>query len=198
MTYSIIGTGEVGSALASFFVKAGIKVGVANSRGVDAAKSVASKLGESVVAKSLADAVKADVIFIAVPFEKFGDVAAALPDCAGKTVVDVTNASTTPAEAQEASGHMSSEVNAERVPGAKLVKAFNQLPVKDLTRRVPDGGKRVIFVSSDHADASAKVARLTEELGFVPIEVGKLGEGGRLIQAPNALTFQNLIEFEKK
>jgi predicted dinucleotide-binding enzyme len=93
---------------------------------------------------------------------------------------------------------MSSEVNAERVPGAKLVKAFNQLPVKDLTRRVPDGGKRVIFVSSDHTDASAKVARLTEELGFVPIEVGKLGEGGRLIQAPNALTFQNLIEFEKK
>ena len=197
MTYSIIGTGEVGSALASFFVKAGIKVGVANSRGVDAAKSVASKLGESVVAKSLADAVKADVIFIAVPFEKFGDVAAALPDWAGKTVVDVTNASTTPAEAQEASGHMSSEVNAERVPG-RDVGELCEIALKDLTRRVPDGGKRVIFVSSDHADASAKVARLTEELGFVPIEVGKLGEGGRLIQAPNALTFQNLIEFEKK
>jgi hypothetical protein len=93
---------------------------------------------------------------------------------------------------------MSSEVNAERVPGAKLVKAFNQLPVKDLTSRVPDGGKRVIFVSSDHADASAKIARLTEELGFAPIEVGKLGDGGRLIRAPNALTFQNLIKFEKK
>ena len=51
------------------------------------------------------------------------------------------------------------------------------------------GGKRVVFVSSDDEDASAKVARLAERLGFAPIEVGRLGEGGRLIQAPNALVF---------
>ena len=51
-----------------------------------------------------------------------------------------------------------------------------------------------MFISSDHKDASAKVASLAEALGFSPIEVGKIGEGGRLIQAPNALVFQDLIK----
>jgi hypothetical protein len=54
-----------------------------------------------------------------------------------------------------------------------------------------------VFISSDHEDASKTVARLAELLGFAPIEVGKLDEGGRLIQAKNALVFQNLIKFEK-
>jgi len=200
MSYSIIGSGGVGSTLASYFAKAGIEVDLANSRGADAVEPVAKKLGQGVVAKSLDDALKADVIVIAVPFLKFRDVASALPGWTGKIVIDVTNAYTLPAEVQEAEfgARTSSEANAKRVPGAKLVKAFNQLPVKDLASPVPDGGKRVVFVSSDDEDASAKVARLVKDLGFAPIEVGKLSEGGRLIQAPNALAFQDLIKFEKK
>jgi hypothetical protein len=200
MSYSIIGSGGVGSTLASYFAKAGIEVALANSRGADAVEPVAKKFGQGVVAKSLDDALKADVIVIAVPFLKFKDVASALPGWTGKIVIDVTNAYTLPAEAQEAEfgARTSSEANAERVPGAKLVKAFNQLPVKELGSPVPNGGKRVVFVSSDDEDASAKVARLVKDLGFAPIEVGKLGEGGRLIQAPNALAFQDLIKFEKK
>ena len=200
MSYSIIGSGGVGSTLASYFAKAGIEVALANSRGADAVEPVAKKLGQGVVAKSLDDALKADVIVIAVPFLKFKDVAWALPGWTGKIVIDVTNAYTLPAEVQEAEfgARTSSEANAKRVPGAKLVKAFNQLPVKDLSSPVPDGGKRVVFVSSDDEDASAKVARLVKDLGFAPIEVGKLSEGGRLIQAPNALAFQDLIKFEKK
>jgi predicted dinucleotide-binding enzyme len=200
VSYSIIGTGGVGSTLASYFAKDGIEVALANTRGADAVEPVARKLGQGVVAKSLDEALKADVIFIAVPFLKFKDVASALPDWTGKIVIDVTNAFTLPAEVQEAEfgARTSSEANAERVPGAKVVKAFNQLAVKDLASPVPAGGKRVVFVSSDDEDASAKVARLAERLGFAPIEVGRLGEGGRLIQAPNALVFQDLIKFEKK
>ena len=200
MSYSIIGTGDVGSTLASFFANAGIKVALANGRGANAVEPVAKKIGRNVVAKSLDDALKADVIVIAVPFLKFKDVASALPDWTGKVVIDVTNAFTLPAEVQKAEfgKRTSSEANAERVPGAKVVKAFNQLPVKDLASPVPNGGKRVVFVSSDDEDASAKVARLVKDLGFAPIEVGKLGEGGRLIQAPNALALQDLIKFEKK
>jgi predicted dinucleotide-binding enzyme len=200
MSYSIIGTGGVGSTLASYFAKDGIEVALANTRGADAVEPVARKLGQGVVAKSLDEALKADVIFIAVPFLKFKDVASALPDWTGKSVIDVTNAFTLPADVQEAEfgARPSSEANAERVPGAKLVKAFNQLAVKDLASPVPAGGKRVVFVSSDDEDASAKVARLAERLGFAPIEIGRLSEGGRLIQAPNALVFQDLIKFEKK
>jgi predicted dinucleotide-binding enzyme len=115
-------------------------------------------------------------------------------------VIDVTNAFRLPAEVQEAelNGRLSSEVNAERVPGAELVKAFNQLPMKALSSAVPDGGRRVVFMSSDYEDASAEVGRLAEGLGFAPIGVGKISEGGRLIQAPNALVLQDLIKFGTK
>jgi predicted dinucleotide-binding enzyme len=200
MSYSIIGTGSVGSTLASFLAKAGIEVGLANTKGAEAVEPLAGKLGRSVVAKSLDDALKADVIFFAVQFLQFKDVASARSDWTGKIAIDVTNAFKLPPEVMEAelNGRLSSEVNAERVPGAKLVKAFNQLPMNVLSSPVPAGGRRVVFISSDDKDASAKVARLAEELGFAPIEVGKIGEGGRLIQVGNALVFQDLIKFEKR
>ena len=92
-----------------------------------------------------------------------------------------------PPEVQQAEyqEQLISEVNAERVPGAKLVKAFNQLPFKVLASPLPDNvGRKVVFVASDHEDASATVAALAESLGFATTEVGKIAEGGRLIQAP--------------
>jgi predicted dinucleotide-binding enzyme len=199
MSYSIIGTGNVGETLAAFFAKAGIEVGLANTKGAEAVKPLARELGGKVVAKSLDEAFKADGIIFAVPFLNFKNVGSARPDWTEKIVVDVTNAFLLPPEVQdkELQGRLSSEVNAERVPGAKLVKAFNQLPMKVLSSPVPGGGRRVVFVASDHTDASATVARLAEDLGFAPIEVGKIADGGRLIQARNALVFQDLVKFGK-
>lgn len=196
MTYSIIGTGGVGRTLASFFVKAGIEVGMANTRGTTAVEPVAKELGPNVVAQSIDDALAADVIFFAVQFLDFKTVGALKPDWSGKIVVDVTNAAFLPQDVQdrELQGRLSSHVNADRVPGAKLVKAFNQLPMQALVATVPDGGRRVIFIASDHDDASADIARLTEQLGFAAIQLGGIGEGGRLIQARNALVFQNLVK----
>jgi 8-hydroxy-5-deazaflavin:NADPH oxidoreductase len=198
MSYSIIGTGTVGRTLAGFFAKAGVKVTLANTRGPQAVEPIARQLGGKVAPASLDEALDADIIFFAVPFLNFKDVGSIKPDWTGKIVVDVTNASLGPQDIRHKvlQGRLSSEVNAEHVPGAKLVKAFNQLPMKVLSSPVPTGGKRVVFISSNHEDASAKVAGLAKELGFAPIEVGKVGEGGRLIQARNALVFQDLIKFE--
>jgi 8-hydroxy-5-deazaflavin:NADPH oxidoreductase len=69
------------------------------------------------------------------------------------------------------------------------------LPMKGLVAPVaiPDG-RRVVFVSSDDQASSALVAKLVFDLGYAPIELGKIAEGGRLIQARNALIFQNLIK----
>jgi predicted dinucleotide-binding enzyme len=97
----------------------------------------------------------------------------------------------------ELKGRPSSLVNAGRVPGAALVKAFNHLPMKTLTSPVPDGGKRVLFVSSDDEGASAKVAQLIDKLGFAPIEIGALTEGGMAMQPPKGLVFHDLIQFPK-
>jgi len=199
MTYSIVGTGNVGQTLASFFAKAGVEVALANTRGPEAVEPIAKQLGGKIVASSFDEALEAEIIFFAVQFLSFKDVGSVKPDWTGKIVIDVTNAAFLPQEVQdrELQGRLSSEVNAGRVPGAKLVKAFNQLPMQVLSSPVPDGGKRVVFISSDHENASAKVAGLAGALGFAPIEVGKIGEGGRLIQAKNALAFQDLIRFQK-
>jgi 8-hydroxy-5-deazaflavin:NADPH oxidoreductase len=198
MTYAIIGAGLVGGTLARFFAAKDIPVLIANSRGPETLAEAATEIGPSVTAATVAEAVRADIILIAVGALAFKDVGAVLPDWSGKIVVDVTNAFMLPPEAQQAEyhGRLTSEVNAERVPGAKLVKAFNQLPFKVLASPLPDDvGRRVVFVSSDHEDASATVAALVESLGFAAIEVGKIAEGGRLIQARAPLVFQNLIKY---
>jgi 8-hydroxy-5-deazaflavin:NADPH oxidoreductase len=198
MKFSIVGAGLVGKTLAGIFARQGVEVLIANSRGPDSLTAMAAELGPHVVPVTVDRALDADVVIFAVGFLNFKEVAAKRPDWTGKIVVDVTNAFTLPAEVQqtELHGRLSSEVNAERVRGAKLVKAFNQLPMRSLIAPLPDStGRRVVFVASDHEDASTEVSRLAERLGFAPIEVGKIAEGGRLIQARAALVFQNLIKY---
>ena len=197
MTYAIIGSGTVGTTLARLFAAKAIPVLIANSRGPDTLSDLAAELGSSVTPVGAQKAIGADIILVAVGSVAFKDIGALREDWSGRIVVDVTNGFMLPPEVQEAEfhGRLTSEVNAERVPGAKLVKAFNQLPLKVLAAPVPAGGLRVVFVSSDHEDASSAVAKLVEDLGFAPIEVGKLAEGGRLIQARAPLVFQNLVQY---
>ena len=198
MTYAIIGSGTVGATLARFFAAKDIPVRIANSRGPETLKELAAELGSAVTPVTPVEAVEADIVLVAVGSVAFKDVGALRHDWSGKIVVDVTNGFMLPPEVQEAEfhGRLTSEVNAERVPGGKLVKAFNQLPLKVLAAPLPDDvGRRVIFVSSDHEDASATVAELADKLGFASIEVGRIAEGGRLIQARAPLVFQNLIKY---
>jgi len=200
MRYSIVGTGNVGRALAGHFARQQIEVAIANSRGPASIADLVKELGPSIIATTLDAALDADVIFFAVGFLQFKDIAAARTDWSGKIVIDATNAFMLPPDVQEKElrGRLSSEVNADRLPGAKLVKAFNQLPAKVLASPPPNNhGRRVIFISSDHGDASAEVAALAERLGFAPIEVGKIAEGGRLIQARGPLVLQNLVKYEQ-
>ena len=68
MTYSIIGTGNVGKALARQFARSGISVGIANTRGPDSIASIVEELGDKVVPLALQEALKAEVIILAVPF----------------------------------------------------------------------------------------------------------------------------------
>ena len=198
MTYAIIGTGTVGITLARFFAAANIPVHIANSRGPETLRDIAAELGAAVTPVTVEQAVRADIVLFAVGSLAFKDLGALRDDWSGTIVVDVTNGFMLPPEVQEAEfgGRLTSEVNAGRVPGAKLVKSLNQLPYKTYAAPTPDKvGKRVVFVSSDHEDASAAVAGLVNDLGFAAIELGRIAEGGRLIQARAPLVFQNLIKY---
>jgi predicted dinucleotide-binding enzyme len=78
----------------------------------------------------------------------------------------------------------SSVVISQAFPGARLVKAFNSLTAETLAED-PNvkGGRRVLFLSSDEESAAGEVAALIEQLGFAPVQLGKLAEGGLLVQA---------------
>src|SRR5258708_12554047 len=92
MSYAIVGFGAVGQALARAFARKNIKVAVASRRPPEALAPQARAIGSTVVAKSLRDALEADTIILAVPFGEHREVAKALPNWKGKTVIDPMNA----------------------------------------------------------------------------------------------------------
>ena len=199
MSYSIVGFGNIGQALAKAFARNGIEVSVATTRDPESLVSAAATIGPTIIPKKLADAVKADIIFLAVRFGSHSDVAKALPSWQGKTIIDVTNAYGVPPE--ELGGQPSSKFIAQAFGGARLVKGFNHLIAATLDQDPGvHGGRRVVFLTSDDDAAAAEIGALAENLGFSPIKLGGLSEGGLLVQARGNswghLIFKDLVKFD--
>jgi len=197
MNYAIIGFGNIGQALAKAFARKGIEVAVATTRDPESFASTAAAIGPGIIPKILADAVTADIVFLAVRFESHPDVAKALLSWKGKTIIDVTNAYGVSPD--ELGGEPSSRVVAQAFTGARLVKGFNHLGAAVLGQNpAVQGGKRVVFLASDDDGAAAQVGVLAENLGFSPITLGGLSEGGLLVQARGntwgQLIFKDLIK----
>lgn len=200
MSYAIVGFGKMGQALAQAFARKNIEVTVASRRALEELAPQARAIGSTVVAKSLQHALEADIIFLAVLFEQHREVARARQDWKGKTIVDVTNAFGVPPE--DLDGLPSSAFVAKSFVSAKLVKGFNHLGAATLASDPIVGeGHRVVFLSSDDEDAIAPVAGLATQLGFAPVNLGKLHEGGVLVQARGRtwgpLIFQDLFKKEQ-
>ncbi|UZE14306.1 NADPH-dependent F420 reductase [Pseudomonas sp. B21-053] len=200
MSYAIIGFGKLGQALAKAFARSGIEVSVATTRDPDSFASAAADIGPGIIPKTLAQALTADIIFLAVRFESHRDVAKALPSWKGKTIIDVTNAYGVPPE--ELGGLPSSKFIAQAFTGARLVKGFNHLVAGVLDQDpAVKGGKRVVFLASDDDGAAAEIGALAENLGFSPIKLGGLSEGGLLVQARGnswgQLIFKDLVKFDQ-
>ena len=189
MSYAIIGFGAVGQALARAFARKNIAITVASRRPPEALAPQAQAIGSTVVPRTLREAIKADVIFLAVPFQEHREVAKNLASWQGKTIIDAMNGF-----------GVSSAVVAQAFPGARLVKGFNHLLARTLASDPHvEGGRRVVFLSSDDQSAAASVAALAEQLGFAPVHLGKLEEGGALVQARGdkswgPLIFQDLFK----
>lgn len=199
MNYAIIGFGEIGQTLARAFARRGIDVSVATTRDPESFASATAAIGPGITPKTLAEAVKADVIFLAVRFQSHADVAKALPNWRGKIIVDVTNAYGVSDE--ELGGQPSAKVVAQAFAGGSLVKGFNHLVAAVLDQDpAVHGGKRVVFLTSDDDAAAGKIAALAGSLGFAPINLGGLSEGGLLVQAHGnswgRLIFKDLVKFD--
>lgn len=199
MSYAIIGFGQIGHALAKAFARKGIEVSVATTRDPESFAADAAAIGPGIIPTTLAEAVKAEIVFLAVRFESHPDVAKALPTWKGKTIIDVTN--TYGVSPEELGGQSSSKVVAQAFTGGRLVRGFNHL-VAALLEQDPavHGGRRVVFLASDDDSAAAEIGALAENLGFSPIQLGGLLEGGLLVQTRGnswgQLIFKDLVKFD--
>jgi predicted dinucleotide-binding enzyme len=136
---------------------------------------------------------------LAVRFEAHPDVAKALSTWQGKTIVDVTNAYGVPPE--ELGGQPSSKAVAQAFNGGRLVKGFNHLGAAVLDQDpTVHGGRRVVFLASDDDAAVEEIGALAEKLGFSPINLGRLAEGGLLVHGHGnswgRLIFKDLVKFD--
>ncbi len=194
-TYAILGSGAIGAAVAGQFARKGIEVLLANSRGPETLADLAHDLGPSVVPATAQDALAADILILAVPYDSVRDAVHGAPAWNGRIVVDATNAIDFPAfTPRDLGGRLSTHIVAEAVPGARVVKAFNTLPAAVLAKDPQENGRRVLFLAGDDDSANAEVAGLIERLGYAPITLGRIAEGGRLQQFGGALMVHSLIK----
>jgi predicted dinucleotide-binding enzyme len=193
-TIGVIGAGHAGQAFARVAQRAGREVVIANSRGPYSLAAVVEALGPGVSAGTVGEAAAAPLVVIAVPWASVPEAVASL-GWDGKVVVDQTNPYLLPEMTLvDLGGRSSSEIVAELVVGARVVKAANTLFAGLLGSDPQEaGGRRVLFLSGDDGAAKAVVADLFEGAGFFTIDLGELGTGGRMQQAGGPLAGVNLV-----
>jgi predicted dinucleotide-binding enzyme len=196
MSIGIIGAGNIGLAVAKTLSRAGIAAIIANSRGPDSLKESVAALSPIITAGTREQAASADIVLIAVNWSKLPAALAGLPAWGGRIVIDANNPIEAPLfKPVDLHGLISSQVVADLVTGARLVKAFNHLRAEVLASDPgADGGRRVLFYSGDDSTAKAEVGALIDRLGFAGIDLGPLAVGGKLAQFPGGpLPNQNLV-----
>jgi predicted dinucleotide-binding enzyme len=190
MDVGLIGAGRLGQAMARTALRAGRQIVMANSRGPESLASLVSTLGEEASAGTVDETASADIVVIAVPWPRVGEAVEGLR-WDGRIVIDATN----DFDSSNLNGSTSSQVLADLVPGARVVKAANTLGAAVLGSDPHErGGRRVIFLSGDDAEAKSEVTALFEDAGFVAIDLGGLVTGGALQQLGGPLAGVNLVQ----
>jgi len=174
----IIGTGNIGSALATLWVKAGHDV-LISSRHPDQLKDLAKSLGPKArVGTPREAATFGDVVLVSVPYAALPDLGRDLSkELAGKIVLDTGNPypARDGAMADDARKRGTGVTSAEYLPGTRLVRAFNAIAARSLANEAHRAGEKVaIPLAGDDAQALAVAQRLVRDAGFEPVVVGSL------------------------
>ena len=185
----IIGAGRIGQAMAHIAHRAGRQVVIANSRGPQSLTSVVEALGGGVTAGTVQDAAAAGIVVLAVPWAQVQQAVRGL-EWDGQILIDPTN----DFDPSDLDGRTSSEVVADLVAPARVVKAANTLVAAVLGSDPHEaGGQRVIFLSGDDPEAKSEVGGLFEAAGFFVVDLGALRQGGEMQQVGAPLAGHNLI-----
>ena len=195
----IIGSGSVGRAVATRALSARIPVVLSNSRGPDTLTDLVGELGESASAATVAQAAGADLVVLAIPFVKVPELAGEVPDWSGRVVVDATNqfAQYEPTYSGfiDLGDETGSEWVARHLPGATVIKAFNAMFAEYIMADPHHhDGRQVLFFAGDDESINAEFDAFGKALGFAPVLVGSLREGGRLMQLGGPLSALHVIK----
>ena len=196
MKIGILGAGMIGGTAARLFVNAGYEVAVSNSRDPETLAPLVADLGPGGRAGRGRDVAQwADVVLLAVPWRTPG--ALPPPDTVdGKIVIDAMNPYTEDGGITNLGTSTSSEETQKRLPGARIVKAFNTIWYRHLAERgrpdLPVEERHAIFVAGDDAPAKQAVVSIIERIGFGAVDTGSLADGGRR-QEPNTPLYNKVM-----
>ncbi|MCW2649173.1 MAG: 8-hydroxy-5-deazaflavin:NADPH oxidoreductase [Mycobacterium sp.] len=194
----IIGSGPLGQALARHLVKADLRVLISNSRGPASLIDVVNKLGDRAQAVTVRDAAQADLVILGIPFLKVPELRQAVPDWSGRVVVDATNQFAQYEPTYDGFVDLGEETGSEwvarQLPGATIVKAFNAMFASYIAADPQHAeGRQVVFYAGDDDSACKDFAQLVDRIGFAPVFVGGLRDGGRLMQLGGPLSALHVI-----
>ncbi len=195
MQIGIIGAGHIGGTAAELFTQAGHEVALSNSRGPETLQDQIEALGPNAQAMTAEEAAQfGEVVMEAIPFGNYQDLPTEGVD--GKVFISASNYYPERDGEINFDGHTQTELVAQHLSGARVVKAFNTIywehlrdqgdPSKPLEQR------RVVPLAGDDEAAKSVVAELLEELGFAPLDLGSLREGGRQMEPGQPIYTNNL------
>ena len=174
MHVGILGTGSVGTALGTVWARAGHRVTFGSrTPASDDARALAGAVGHGARVAGHDDAVRgADAVLLATPWPVTEALVRGL-DLAGRVVLDATCPVGADYEPEVPDGSGAERVQAA-APGARVVKAFNTTGAGNLADAAYPGGRLVMPVAGDDAEAKALAMRLAEAAGFDPVDAGPL------------------------
>ncbi len=189
MKIGFIGAGAVAQTISRHVLPFGHQVMLSNTKGPDSLASLVKDLGPGAAAGTPQQAAEQDIVVLAAKWPSVQAALSSIPDWKGRVLVDATNrlASSNPFVLGDISGRTSSEIVADLAPGAKVVKAFNTVPMTWISDFSPSKPRTVLFISGDDAEAKKPISDLIERVGLSCIDLGSLAVGGRLQQLGGAL-----------
>jgi predicted dinucleotide-binding enzyme len=198
MEIGAIGAGDFSQAFAKRALKAGHKVKLSNSRGPDSLREIVNRLGPGAIAATKEEAAACEIVLLAVPWDNVPETLASLPKWKNQILIDGTNPFHGKARNFSLAnvGNLStSQLIAALAPGARVVKALNNMIVPNLEADpVVNGARRVAFISADDDNAKKRVQTLLDGFGYSVIDLGNLRDGGLIQQAGGPLAGRDLFE----
>jgi 8-hydroxy-5-deazaflavin:NADPH oxidoreductase len=172
MRIGIVGAGRIGGNAGRLFAGAGHEVMFSGSRDPAKLERLAADADDARTGSPREAVEFGDALMFSVPWRAIDDVLAQTGSLDGAVVIDTTNQYG--AGGLEQLPEPAAQVNAERMPGARLVKSFNTLT--STFQGEAAGSGVAMFLAGEDADAKLLVAGLIRDIGFEPVDVGGWAE----------------------